>query len=217
MNFNNLALNAAAASLCSKRKVGAVFVHNDKVLSQAYNYHPDKDCSCELDDGSTDPKVIHAEVAVLDLIPNNIIAIMHKLNAISNIYTLYVTHNPCDNCENYINSFAKRYNIIIRIEVVEEFMKFDADKLRYDLIPPSAMKALAEVLTYGAKKYKPNNWRNGDKDRYIAALYRHLEAWRAGEQKDEESGMTHLSHALTNVAFLLELDATKTELDNGHE
>jgi hypothetical protein len=87
-------------------------------------------------------------------------------------------------------------------------MKFDIGKLRYSLIPPEATRALAEVLTYGAKKYKPNNWQKAeDTTRYVDALYRHLEAWRSGESLDEESGLSHLSHALTNLSFLIWFDA----------
>lgn len=113
----------------------------------------------------------------------------------------YISHQPCPTCAELLWKAG-----IDDIEVVEAFMKFDGDKLRYDLIPPSTMKALAEVLTFGARKYKPNNWKEcADTDRYIAALYRHLEAWRAGEEKDEESGMPHLWHAITNLAFLVEL------------
>lgn len=83
-------------------------------------------------------------------------------------------------------------------------MKFDNGKLLYSLIPPETLKALAEVLTYGAQKYAPNNWQkveNGD-IRYMDALFRHLEAFRSGETHDPESGMHHLAHVLTNVAFL---------------
>ncbi len=84
-------------------------------------------------------------------------------------------------------------------------MKFDTGKLRYDLIPPEALRALADVLTYGAEKYAPDNWKSvpDAKARYTAALYRHLEAWRSGEQTDAESGRHHLAHAITNVAFLI--------------
>lgn len=93
-----------------------------------------------------------------------------------------------------------------------DFLKFDEGKLRYNLIPPSSTKALAKVLTYGANKYSPNNWRKVDNiDRYIDALYRHLEAWRSGEECDPESGFTHLEHAITNVAFLIELTKEKDE------
>ena len=83
-------------------------------------------------------------------------------------------------------------------------MKFDTGKLQYHLIPPETLKALAEVLTFGAQKYAPNNWQlveNGE-TRYLDALMRHLEAYRSGELIDNDSGCPHLSHVLTNAAFL---------------
>jgi len=83
-------------------------------------------------------------------------------------------------------------------------MKFDNGKLLYSLIPPETLKALAEVLTFGAQKYAPNNWQlveNGE-TRYLDALFRHLEAFRSGETHDPDSKLHHLSHVLTNVAFL---------------
>jgi hypothetical protein len=90
---------------------------------------------------------------------------------------------------------------------MEKFTKADEDKLRYDLIPPTLLEDVARVLTFGAKKYEPNNWKKvDDPSRYTAALYRHLEAWRAGEITDQESGLSHLSHAATNIAFLIELN-----------
>ena len=90
---------------------------------------------------------------------------------------------------------------------MDTFTKHDAGKLRFELIPPSALKAIAEVLTFGANKYSDNNWQNvDDPGRYVGALYRHLEAWRAGEEMDPESGLPHLHHAITNLTFLIELD-----------
>ena len=87
-------------------------------------------------------------------------------------------------------------------------LKYDTGKLLFSLIPPETTRALAQVLTFGAQKYAPNNWQlveNG-KDRYLDALFRHLDAYRSGEALDPESGLSHLSHALTNVAFLHYLD-----------
>ncbi len=87
-------------------------------------------------------------------------------------------------------------------------MKFDNGKLRYGLIPPVLLKEVAKVLTFGAKKYEANGWKdieNGD-ERYLDALYRHLEAYRSGEKFDDESGLSHLSHASTNLAFLLHFE-----------
>jgi hypothetical protein len=89
----------------------------------------------------------------------------------------------------------------------DNFTKYDNAKLRYELIPPSLNEAVAKVLTYGANKYSANNWQKVDNpDRYVAALYRHLEAWRAGEISDPESRISHLAHAATNIAFLIELN-----------
>ena len=121
-------------------------------------------------------------------------------------YTVYVSHTPCKDCALKIVEFFGANNVTI--EVVEEFMKFDTDKLRYDLVPPSAIKGLAEVLTYGAKKYAPNNWKNcKELDRYVGAAMRHFEAYRAGEFFDPETGLPHLAHTMTNLSFLLELDS----------
>ena len=84
-----------------------------------------------------------------------------------------------------------------------EGKKNDDGKLRYDLVPVEAHEAMAQVFTYGATKYGDNNWQNVDSNRYLAALFRHLNAWRKGEKMDSESGLSHLKHALTNVAILV--------------
>ena len=83
--------------------------------------------------------------------------------------------------------------------------KYDEGKLQYSLIPPIATKALAEVLTFGAKKYQPNSWQKvpDAERRYLDALMRHLEAYRSGEELDSESNLSHLSHLLCNASFLL--------------
>lgn len=190
--FNKLALDEAAKSLAKKRKVGAVIVDaNGEVIGLGHNYNPLG--ACEDSKGNTLIDTVHAEVAAIESI---------KSDYISYPLTIYVTHQPCENCQSAILKAN-----IDKIVVVESFMKFDSSKPRYDLIPPSALAGMAKVLTYGAKKYKPNNWKEVDSlDRYVAALYRHLEAWRVGEKVDSESGLKHLEHAMTNVAFLLELD-----------
>lgn len=40
-------------------------------------------------------------------------------------------------------------------------VKHDDGKTRYDLIPPEAMDAVAQVLTYDAGKYCDRNWEQG--------------------------------------------------------
>jgi len=76
-------------------------------------------------------------------------------------------------------------------------------KLRVDLIPPEVELALAEVLTYGAMKYGDNNWKKGiEYSKIYGALRRHLLAWRQNDIVDNESGLPHLWHAFTELAFL---------------
>ena len=87
-------------------------------------------------------------------------------------------------------------------------MKNDQDKNRLDLVEPEFIEAVGEVLTFGAAKYEPNNWQKVDdaENRYYAAALRHLLAYRKGEQIDEESGLSHLKHAATNLMFLLHFE-----------
>ena len=93
-------------------------------------------------------------------------------------------------------------------------MKFDTEKDMWELVPFEVLDDLVKVLTYGAKKYEPNNWQklaNGE-ERYFAALMRHLSAWRRNELVDPESGLPHLSHALCNLVFLCWLGQQKPRI-----
>ena len=84
--------------------------------------------------------------------------------------------------------------------------KFDSGKLQYGLIPPEALRETVAVLTYGATKYAPDNWRYvpDAKRRYFDAAQRHIWAWKAGEVTDSETGANHLAHAICCLMFLLE-------------
>lgn len=93
--------------------------------------------------------------------------------------------------------------------------KDDSEKLRYDLIPPSTLHALASVLTFGAKKYDARNWEKGIAwGRVFGALMRHLWAWWAREPYDPETGFSHLWHAQCCLSFLMEYEVTHPELDD---
>ena len=91
-------------------------------------------------------------------------------------------------------------------------VKLDQDKLRYDLMPFDALDAVAEVLTYGIKKYpKPEeNWRVNstleDIPRYKAARLRHISLAAQGQVFDEESGLPHEWHIATNSLFIIALE-----------
>lgn len=85
-------------------------------------------------------------------------------------------------------------------------LKYDNGKLRLDLLPPEAIRALGNILSHGAEKYGPNTWRGVSIERYEAAMLRHWLAWKEGETIDPESGLPHLAHMLTNAAFMVGLD-----------
>lgn len=89
--------------------------------------------------------------------------------------------------------------------------KHDQDKPQYGLLPHQALHELVEVLTFGAKKYSPDNWRKVPEleRRYFDAAQRHLWAWKSGESLDLESNKSHLAHALCCIMFLLEWEHLK--------
>lgn len=100
--------------------------------------------------------------------------------------------------------------------------KYDQDKLQYSLIPSHALEQIAKNLTVGLKKYKErDNWKKvqGAEQRYLDALYRHLEAHRRGELYDTDSSvpdMLHMAAVAVNAMFLLEfmLDPKLKQKDN---
>lgn len=86
-----------------------------------------------------------------------------------------------------------------------EGKKYDGGKARMDLIPSSALIAMAEVFGYGANKYGDYNWKGGiDHSRLYAAAMRHMVAYWGGETLDPESGLNHLHHALANLAMMVD-------------
>lgn len=90
-------------------------------------------------------------------------------------------------------------------------IKDKSGKISHRLIPPSLNKAVAEVLTFGAKKYKPYSWRYVPPEDYLDALLRHIQAAREGDKTDSESGMLHIAHALCNLTFLLDMQLRSEE------
>ena len=189
-------IEVAAQSPAKKRKVGAVIaeVYEDKyrIVSEGYNYNPSGG-PCETEDNITHDNVIHAEVAAL----SNITIL---LSNIPNNWKMFTTHSPCAGCLSSLRTYNMEY------EVIGDFLKFDNNKPRVALVPTSLIEGVAKVLSYGARKYKTNNWRKADNtERYISALYRHLMAWQNGEEYDPESKLHHLEHVACNVAFLIEM------------
>lgn len=85
----------------------------------------------------------------------------------------------------------------------EPGLRYDAGKLRYDLIPPEALDELARVYTVGAAKYADRNWERGMSwGRCFGALMRHAWAFWRGEAEDPETKCHHMAHVAWN-AFAL--------------
>jgi hypothetical protein len=87
--------------------------------------------------------------------------------------------------------------------------KFDGEKARMDLLHPAFLVDVSKVLTFGARKYAPDNWkkvRHG-RLRYFGAILRHLYAWKTGETNDPETGLPHLAHAACCLMFLTGYEA----------
>lgn len=84
-------------------------------------------------------------------------------------------------------------------------LKYDQTKLPLSWVPKVLKEGIAAVLKYGAAKYTRDNWRKGlEWSRLVDSTMRHLECWNACEDLDRETKMSHLAHAATNIAFLME-------------
>jgi hypothetical protein len=81
-------------------------------------------------------------------------------------------------------------------------IKFDGEKPDWSLFDLSLLDEVAQVLTIGAKKYAPDNWKKVEAERYLAAALRHIAAYQSGETQDEETGISHLAHAMCCLHFL---------------
>jgi hypothetical protein len=94
-------------------------------------------------------------------------------------------------------------------------MRFNQNKLRFDLLPEFAMTKLAEVMQVGALKYAERNWEKGlPWMSCYASLRRHQSAWLRGEDLDPEDGLPHIAKVATNAIFLLEYFKTQPEWDD---
>lgn len=92
--------------------------------------------------------------------------------------------------------------------VRDHTIKADAGKLQMNLLfsgCPRSLLMMGAVLTYGAQKYSAHGWKNVETERYLDAKWRHALAEYAGlGDTDDESGIMHAAHELTNALFAFE-------------
>lgn len=91
--------------------------------------------------------------------------------------------------------------------------KQDAGKLPLTLVPRQIIRDIAAVRQYGTIKYHdPDNWKRVEVERYRDAAFRHFLSYLDDPHGvDDESGLPHLSHLATNIAFLCELERMNHE------
>jgi hypothetical protein len=93
--------------------------------------------------------------------------------------------------------------------------KHDDGKTPMNLLSREALEQIAMVMAFGKDKYAAHNWRKGFQwSRPLSAAMRHIMAFNDGEDKDPESGLSHLAHAACCIMFLLEFEKTHKELDD---
>lgn len=82
-------------SYCERRRVGALLVKDNSIISDGYNGTPSGfENICEDSEGKTKPYVLHAEA--------NAITKVAKSNNNSNGATIYITTSPCIECAKLI-------------------------------------------------------------------------------------------------------------------
>ena len=118
--------------------------------------------------------------------------------------------NPaCHGCGDYSKWVARDFLINVSDEpITKAGVKYDNGKPQWSLLPFRALTQVVEVLTYGAKKYAPDNWKKvpDARRRYIDAGFRHLTAYTTGETNDPETGKHHLAHAICCMLYLVAFD-----------
>lgn len=93
--YMRMARTWAENSYCQRRKVGALLVNNQMIISDGYNGTPSGfENICEDDNGVSKPYVLHAEA-------NAITKVARSHNS-SDGATLYVTAAPCMECSKLI-------------------------------------------------------------------------------------------------------------------
>lgn len=77
--------------------------------------------------------------------------------------------------------------------------------LRYDLISPTVIRALAETYGEGAIKYGDNNWKKGfPEGNLLNHALAHIVAYMEGDTSEP-----HLEHALWNIGTQIHFDRLK--------
>ena len=83
-------------------------------------------------------------------------------------------------------------------------------------IPLALLNEVADVMEYGHTKYGDyNNFKKGmEISRNLSCALRHIYKFQNGEDLDQESTKSHLAHAATRLAFVLQNLKDGTAIDD---
>ncbi|MBO9467073.1 hypothetical protein J7443_17650 [Tropicibacter sp. R15_0] len=89
-------------------------------------------------------------------------------------------------------------------------------KVPFQFLPMAVLAEMAVAHGEGAIKYGPFNWREGRvvATTYYGAAMRHLAAFVEGEDIDPDSGLSHLTKAITSLAVLRDAQIQGTAIDD---
>ncbi len=96
-------------------------------------------------------------------------------------------------------------------------VKYDDGKTDWSLLPFEALEEVVKVMEYGKTKYSAHNWSSGEGFKYsrvFNASMRHLLSFMRGEDKDPETGLSHIAHCACNILFLLHFIKFKDKYNN---
>ena len=94
-------------------------------------------------------------------------------------------------------------------------LRYNEGKLQWSMIDFKSLEGMVKVLEMGAQKYSRNNWKLGMPVTQVCeSLMRHLFAFMSGEDKDPESGESHMSHVLVNAMFVEYIMKERSEFDD---
>jgi hypothetical protein len=78
------------------------------------------------------------------------------------------------------------------------------EKEKWSLLPWSSIAACVRVMTFGEGKHGTHTWVARSRQDLFDKTLRHLNRhWTGGQERDEETGESHLAHAVCNLLMMM--------------
>lgn len=126
----------------------------------------------------------------------------------------------CNKKFSFYNAFLKHLDshnekevLSLRTGKSSTTAKDDKGKPKLAFLPPRALVETAKALEHGAKKYGYEAYldKPGTLGTWLSAALRHMNRTLQGQDVDEESQVSHIAHAASNLLIALELTLLGTE------